>query len=234
MGHPPLRLPRPLGAVGRRAGARAATRRLPSRRRLLGDRGARRPLGRHDDGLQPARGRADGDALRVDRRRDRAPPAAHGQARRSRRSSRRSSPSPGLLGLSGETARVEELERSGSPAAELALARLRPSGRGALSRRWRRRSTGSTRSSSRPGSARARRASARDVCERLGFLGVELDVEANATAVPDADVNVPGSAVRIVVLHAREDVVAARAARELAQLAPSSRFASSSICSSRV
>jgi acetate kinase len=55
----------------------------------------------------------------------------------------------------------------------------------------------------------------RDVCRRLGFLGLELDVEANATAVPDADVNVPGSAVRIVVLHAREDVVAARAAQRL-------------------
>ena len=51
LGHPPLRLPRALGAVGRRAGAGAAARRLPPRRRLLGHRRARRPLGRHDDGL---------------------------------------------------------------------------------------------------------------------------------------------------------------------------------------
>ena len=45
------------GAVGR----------LPPRRRLLGHGGAPRPLGRHDDGLQPARGRADGDALGLGR-----------------------------------------------------------------------------------------------------------------------------------------------------------------------
>ena len=55
----------------------------------------------------------------------------------------------------------------------------------------------------------------RDVCERLGFLGVELDADANAAAVPDVDVHVPGSTVRVVVLHAREDAVAARAAERL-------------------
>jgi len=55
----------------------------------------------------------------------------------------------------------------------------------------------------------------RNVCERLRFLGVELDAEANAAATPDVDVNTPGTAVRVVVLHAREDVVAARAAQEL-------------------
>ena len=43
---------------------------------LLGDGGARRPLGRHDDGLQPARGRPDGDALRFDRSRRHLLPAA--------------------------------------------------------------------------------------------------------------------------------------------------------------
>jgi acetate kinase len=55
----------------------------------------------------------------------------------------------------------------------------------------------------------------RDVCGRLGFLGVELDAEANAAAVPDVDVHAPGAAVCIVVLRAREDVVAARAAEAL-------------------
>jgi acetate kinase len=56
------------------------------------------------------------------------------------------------------------------------------------------------------------------VCGRLGFLGVELDAAANEHAQPDVDVAAPGSAVRVVVLRAREDIVAARAARKL--LAP--------------
>jgi acetate kinase len=51
------------------------------------------------------------------------------------------------------------------------------------------------------------------VCERLAFLGVGLDGEANRAAVPDADVAATGSAVRVHVIRAREDVVAARAAR---------------------
>ena len=51
------------------------------------------------------------------------------------------------------------------------------------------------------------------ICGLLGHLGVELDSKRNAVAVPDADGQKEGSAVRIVVLHAREDVVAARAAR---------------------
>ena len=54
-----------------------------------------------------------------------------------------------------------------------------------------------------------------EICARLGFLGVELDPAANENAVPDADVASPKSAVRVVVVHAREDVVAARAARRL-------------------
>ena len=53
------------------------------------------------------------------------------------------------------------------------------------------------------------------VCERLGFLGVKLDPEANASARPDATVSAPTSAVRVLVLQTREDVVAARATREL-------------------
>ena len=120
----------------------------------------------------------------------------------------------GLLGLSGETGRVEELERSSSPEAELAL------------RVFTHRIAASVAAMAASldgidalvftagigeGSAGIRR----EVCRRLGFLGLELDAEANATAVPDVDVNVPGSAVRIVVLHAREDVVAARAAESL-------------------
>jgi acetate kinase len=53
------------------------------------------------------------------------------------------------------------------------------------------------------------------VCARLRFLGVALDAEANRNATPDADVQAPGSAVRVAVIRAREDVVAARAARAL-------------------
>jgi len=53
------------------------------------------------------------------------------------------------------------------------------------------------------------------VCARLAFLGVQLDPDANRDAHPDAEVAAAESAVRVVVLHAREDVVAARAARRL-------------------
>jgi acetate kinase len=53
------------------------------------------------------------------------------------------------------------------------------------------------------------------VCGRLGFLGVELDAGANREARAEVDVAAAGSAVRVWVVHAREDVVAARAARAL-------------------
>jgi len=53
------------------------------------------------------------------------------------------------------------------------------------------------------------------VCERLGFLGVELDPEANEAARPDSTVSTLDSPVRVVVVEAREDIVAARATREL-------------------
>jgi acetate kinase len=58
-----------------------------------------------------------------------------------------------------------------------------------------------------------------EICARLGFLGVELDPAANEQAEPDAEIAAAASAVRVVVVHAREDVVAARAARELLHLA---------------
>ena len=53
------------------------------------------------------------------------------------------------------------------------------------------------------------------VCGRLGFLGVALDAGLNEAAEPDADVASMDSSVRVVVLEAREDLVAARAARAL-------------------
>jgi acetate kinase len=123
----------------------------------------------------------------------------------------------GLLGLSGESARVEELERSGSPAAVLALAVFAHRVAAAVA----------AMAAALDGidalvftagvgerSARVRR----DVCARLGFLGVERDADSNETASPDADVGRPGSPVRVVVLEAREDLVAARAAAALLSL----------------
>jgi acetate kinase len=54
-----------------------------------------------------------------------------------------------------------------------------------------------------------------DVCRRLAFLGVELDPAANDGAEPDADVAAAGSAVRVLVVRAREEIVVARAVRAL-------------------
>jgi acetate kinase len=51
------------------------------------------------------------------------------------------------------------------------------------------------------------------VCGRLGFLGLELDDGRNRAAGPDRDVATSSSAGRIVVVRAREELVAARAAR---------------------
>ncbi|MGH3023963.1 MAG: acetate/propionate family kinase [Gaiellaceae bacterium] len=52
-------------------------------------------------------------------------------------------------------------------------------------------------------------------CARLSFLGVELDGFLNAEASPDCDVAGPGSAARVLVLRAREELIAAREARRL-------------------
>jgi acetate kinase len=120
----------------------------------------------------------------------------------------------GLLGLSGETGRVEELERSSSPGAALAL--------GVFTHRIA--SSVAAMAASLDGvdalvfTAGIGEGSAsirRNVCARLRFLGVEIEDEANDNAVPDVDVNAPNAAVRVVVLHAREDVIAARAAQAL-------------------
>lgn len=52
-----------------------------------------------------------------------------------------------------------------------------------------------------------------EVCDALSFLGVVLDEDANARLRGEADIAAPTSAVRVHVVTAREDVVAARAAR---------------------
>lgn len=54
------------------------------------------------------------------------------------------------------------------------------------------------------------------VCERLAFLGVRVDAAANAAASGgdlDAEIGASDAAARVVVVRAREDIVAARAAR---------------------
>jgi acetate kinase len=52
-------------------------------------------------------------------------------------------------------------------------------------------------------------------CERLRFLGIELDRGRNEAVVPDSDIAADGSAVRVHVIRAREELVAARAAQAL-------------------
>jgi acetate kinase len=53
------------------------------------------------------------------------------------------------------------------------------------------------------------------VAGRLAFLGVDLDAALNNAATPDSVVSKGGSAVRIAVIRAREELVAARTARAL-------------------
>src|SRR3954454_2224160 len=118
----------------------------------------------------------------------------------------------GLLGLSGVSGRVEELERDDSEPARLALAVFARGiaaavaamatalgGLDALA------FTGGV----GEGSAGVRAA----VCARLGFLGVTLDRTLNDAA--DRAGEIGAGRVRVVVVRSREDVVAARATRAL-------------------
>jgi len=53
------------------------------------------------------------------------------------------------------------------------------------------------------------------LCTRLGFLGAEVDEARNAAATPDCDVAAWDSRVRVLVIRAREELVAARAVRRV-------------------
>jgi acetate kinase len=64
------------------------------------------------------------------------------------------------------------------------------------------------------------------VCERLRFLGVELDGDTNRRARPDAEVGRPGAPVAIHVVRAREELVIARAVRSLLANRPRTLFGS--------
>ncbi len=53
------------------------------------------------------------------------------------------------------------------------------------------------------------------VCENLEFLGLELDQEANESCRPDADIAMPTSPARILVIGTREDLTIVREAHRL-------------------
>ncbi len=53
------------------------------------------------------------------------------------------------------------------------------------------------------------------VCERLSFLGVEIDTARNAEAKLDSDIATSGAAVRVFVIRAREALMVARAVRQV-------------------
>lgn len=52
-----------------------------------------------------------------------------------------------------------------------------------------------------------------ETCERLGFLGIELDPAANRITQGDAVLSAAGAGARVVVLTSREDIEIARGAR---------------------
>ena len=53
------------------------------------------------------------------------------------------------------------------------------------------------------------------LCDRLHFLGVEIDPNRNQKAQPDQDISARGSPIPVLVVRAREELIAARAARAL-------------------
>jgi acetate kinase len=118
----------------------------------------------------------------------------------------------GLLGLSGRSGRLEELEQADDQSSRLALAVFAHRVAGAVAAMTA--SLGGLDALVFTAGIGENSAPARsDICGRLAFLGVELDPERNASAQPDVDIGADGARVRVVVVRAREDVVAARAAR---------------------
>jgi acetate kinase len=121
----------------------------------------------------------------------------------------------GLAGLSGGTGDVRDLERADDERSRLALALY-----------VRRVAAAVATSATALGGVDAivftagvgeHSAAVRaQVCERLGFLGLELDADANAEATSDGDIAAPGSAVQVHVVHAHEELVIARAVRVVA------------------
>jgi acetate kinase len=57
------------------------------------------------------------------------------------------------------------------------------------------------------------------VCAQLTWMGIHLDDKANAAALPNLDIANPGSSVRILVIHTREDLIVARETHRLLAVA---------------
>jgi acetate kinase len=53
------------------------------------------------------------------------------------------------------------------------------------------------------------------VCEKLKYLGLELDRASNENCKPDADISMPGSTARVLVIATREDLTIMRETRRL-------------------
>ena len=119
----------------------------------------------------------------------------------------------GLLALGG-SARVEELEASAEPGARLALSvfcyRV-AAAVGAMTTALGGLEALVFTAGVGEGSALVRSR----VCERLAFLGIELDCARMRRPSPTWTSRPPDQAVRVWVVRAREDVVAARAARSI-------------------
>jgi acetate kinase len=123
----------------------------------------------------------------------------------------------GLEGLGGGPLGARELEaaaEAGDPAAELAYAVFEHRVAGAVAAMAA--SAGGMdalvfTAGIGEGSSRVRER----MCERLGFLGVELDRDANGGASPDCDITAHGASVSVLVIHAREELIATRAARQV-------------------
>ena len=125
----------------------------------------------------------------------------------------------GLLGLSGLSSRVEQLERADDPSARLALAVFVHRLAGAVAAMTA--ALGGLDALVFTGGVGEHSAGVRSaVCRRLAFLGVELDERANGDAEPDVEIQ--SGRVRVLVLRAREDVVAAREARRTLQMTQTS------------
>jgi acetate kinase len=120
----------------------------------------------------------------------------------------------GLLGISGESSRVEELERSASVDADFALAVFAHRIAGSVAAMAS--TLGGVDAIVFTGGTGERSSRVRaDVCGRLEFIGCVLDERANEAAVPDAVVSAANAAVAVHVIRAREDAVAADAVRRL-------------------
>jgi len=120
----------------------------------------------------------------------------------------------GLLGLSGVATRVDEITAAGGPDARLALDVFAHRIAGAVAA-CAVAAGGLDALVFTGGIGEGSPSTRSDVCGRLAFLGVELDARANETAEPDAVISADTSRVAVHAVRTREEVVAARAARDI-------------------